>query len=158
MAASVARLSREEVPPSRDWMAVAAERLLDSSDLTPPASTTVTPDDSGAWQAAGWGLAATVAASVLSYAFQILVARFMSPDIYGDTVAMLSLYMVCSLPLTPIFLLITRRVVDARRNQRDADIRALLQTLLRRGATLGTMVVAIAYVARAPLAGWLRLM
>ena len=98
-------------------MAVAAERLLDSSDLTPPASTTVTPDDSGAWQAAGWGLAATIAAAVLSYAFQILVARFMSPTSYSDTVAMLSLYMVCSLPLTPIFLLITRRVVEARARQ-----------------------------------------
>lgn len=138
-------------------MAPAAERLLDCPDLTPTASTTVTPDDSGAWQAAGWGLAATIAASVLSYAFQILVARFMSPTSYSDTVAMLSLYMVCSLPLTPIFLLITRRVVEARREQREADVRALLHRLLVRGAVLGTVAIAVAFVARAPLAGWLRL-
>jgi O-antigen/teichoic acid export membrane protein len=138
-------------------MAPAAERLLDSPDLTPPASTTVPPHDSGAWQAAGWGLAATIAASVLSYAFQILVARFMSPTSYSDTVAMLSLYMVCSLPLTPIFLLITRRVVEARREQREADVRALLHRLLIRGAVLGAVAVAAAFAVRAPLAAWLRL-
>ena len=131
--------------------------MLDCPDLTPPASTTVTPDDSGAWQAAGWGLAATIAASVLSYAFQILVARFMSPTSYSETVAMLSLYMVCSLPLTPIFLLITRRVVEARREHREPDVRALLHRLLLRGAVLGGVAVGAAFVARAPLAGWLRL-
>ena len=81
----------------------------------------------------------------------------MSPTSYSDTVAMLSLYMVCSLPLTPIFLLITRRVVEARRDGREADIRALLQTLLLRGAVLGTLAIAVAVIGRAPLAGWLRL-
>jgi O-antigen/teichoic acid export membrane protein len=128
---------------------------VDCRDLT-SAPSTVTPEPSGAWQAAGWGLAATIAAAVLSSAFQILVARFMSPTSYSDTVAMLSLYMVCSLPLTPIFLLITRRVVEARRDAREADIRALLHTLLVRGAALGLLAIAVAVLARAPLAGWLR--
>jgi O-antigen/teichoic acid export membrane protein len=137
-------------------MAGTAERLLDCRDLTAPPST-LTPSDSAAWQAAGWGLAATIAAAVLSYAFQILVARFMSPTSYSDTVAMLSLYMVCSLPLTPIFLLVTRRVAEARRDGRPADIAALVRTLLLRGVAAGVPLLVIAFVARAPLAGWLRL-
>lgn len=81
----------------------------------------------------------------------------MSPTSYSDTVAMLSLYMVCSLPLTPIFLLITRRVVEARGEQREPDVRALLYRLLVRGAILGAVAVAAVFVARAPLASWLRL-
>jgi O-antigen/teichoic acid export membrane protein len=140
-------------------MAPLPETLLDCPDLR---ASTPTPDNAAAvsgeataWQAAGWGLVATVATALLSYAFQIAIARVMSDASYSETLAMLSLYMVCSLSLSPIFLLITRRVVEAVRQGRDADVRALLLTLGRRGTLASVAFVGVAFVARAPLAAWL---
>ena len=124
--------------------------------LTSPTPTTLqTAADRPAgspWHAAGWGVASTVATALLSYAFQILVARVMSPASYADTLAMLSLYMLFSLPLSPILLLVTRRVVQAHQQQDEGGVRALLWTLGRRGALLGAGLVLLVFLLRAPLA------
>ena len=79
----------------------------------------------------------------------------MSQESYGETVALLSLYMVCTLPLAPVFLLVTQRVVDARLRQQDADIRALLLTLARRTTVIGLLLVLLVLVGRQTIAGWL---
>jgi hypothetical protein len=79
----------------------------------------------------------------------------MAPRGYSETVAMLSLYLVCTLPLTPIFLLVTRRVVDARLRQADADIAALLLTLARHIGVASLAGVVLAYLGRAALSQWL---
>ena len=49
----------------------------------------------------------------------------MSPSSYADTLAMLSLYMLLSLPLSPILLLVTRRVVQAYQQHEAGRVRAL---------------------------------
>jgi len=79
----------------------------------------------------------------------------MSQESYGEAVALLSLYMVCTLPLAPVFLLVTQRVVDARLRQRDGDIRALLLTLARRTCLIGVLLVSLVLVGREAVAGWL---
>jgi hypothetical protein len=128
------------------------------SPLTHPSPTTTRPagqPEPGTWRIASWGLAATLVTTALSYVFQILVARFMSPRSYSETVAMLSLYMVCTLPMAPIFLLVTRRVVDARLRGADADTRTLLLALARTIGLASVVGAALVFVARVPLAAWL---
>jgi O-antigen/teichoic acid export membrane protein len=99
----------------------------------------------------------TVAAAGLSYAFQLLVGRLMSKPLYAETQALLSLYMVCSVPLTPVFLLVTRRVIDLQQAGDGHDVRALVDGLMRRTTLLGLLFTAVLTVLRTPIAEWLRI-
>src|SRR5690348_11177683 len=52
------------------------------------------------WRVASLGLASTLLATALSYVFQIVVARLMTTQSYSEMLAMLSLYMIGTLPMT----------------------------------------------------------
>jgi O-antigen/teichoic acid export membrane protein len=127
--------------------------------LTQPTSNTAAPPPGRAepptWRIASLGLASTLLATAISYLFQIVVARLMPTQSYSEMLAMLSLYMICTLPMTPVFLLVTRRVVEARLREADADIRVLLLTLARGIALASLVLVALGFVFREQAAGWL---
>jgi O-antigen/teichoic acid export membrane protein len=127
--------------------------------LTPSTSHTASPARGRAepdtWRVAALGLASTIVAAGLSYVFQIVAGRLMTTQSYSEMLAMLSLYMISTLPMAPIFLLVTRRVVDARLRRADGDVRALLMTLARYIALVSLVLVALVFIFREPTARWL---
>ena len=113
-----------------------------------------TPPDSTGW-VASWGLAANVAAALLSYLLHLVVGRFMSPESYSETLSLLSVYMMVLMPATPFLLVVTRRVAEERARGNGAGVHALLRGLTVRIGVVGGGALVVAWVAREPLAAWL---
>jgi O-antigen/teichoic acid export membrane protein len=108
------------------------------------------------WRVASWGLVSSVAASTLTWALQLVVARFMAPERYGEVLSLLAIFMVLAVPLVPVLLVVTRQVVEANRDGRPSDIRALLVGHTGRAALAGAVLVGLVAAWREPLAGLLR--
>jgi O-antigen/teichoic acid export membrane protein len=109
------------------------------------------------WRLASWGLASSVVASALTWVLQLAVARFMAPESYGEVLSLLAIFMVLSVPLVPVLVVVTRQVVEATRDGRTGDVRAILAGHTWRAAVAGAALAGLVLVWRAPLAALLRL-
>lgn len=76
-----------------------------------------------------WTLSASMAANVLNYGFQLIVAYLLLPKQYAECQALLGAYIVLGVPLSSLMMLVAKRVAELTSEGLVQDIKLLLKRL-----------------------------
>lgn len=91
-------------------------------------------------------------AGLLGYCFHILASKFLSVSAYGDLQALLSLFVLFSVPTQAILLYVTRRT--ARAAAGDVDTMCSQVCVMRQYTYLSIAIAMFVYIALLPLLQW----
>ncbi len=107
--------------------------------------------------AIGYMIIATFAANFLNYFFNVASGRLLGPDAYGEFAALLSIFMILTVPTNSLQAMLAKNVAELGQKDQQAAIKELTIKCLQI-CSLAAIIAAVAFlVLSRPLAGFLHI-